>query len=99
MTDWFQEFTDDGEWRFPRYPARVPKGVVKKYFWNEKCLVAPKPYFDSEGYYYWREWLIRKIVPGLLPMSEPIKSLPSDKDIVNSLAGLMKRHSERLGWN
>lgn len=64
------------EWRWGYYPLRVPRGGAKRYYWNEKCLIAPKPYYDDEGYFYWRNWVIRKVIPGLLPMPRPIEPLP-----------------------
>lgn len=71
-------------WPWPWSPARIPRDGVKKYYWNWKCLEAPKPYFDSEGYYYWRPWVVRKIIPGLVKMPEPM--------VINklSLAALLK---------
>lgn len=81
------------EWRWGYYPTRVPRGGIKKYFWNWKCLEAPKPYFDNEGYYYWRDYFIRKIIPGLMPVPKPIKTMGEYHNLVDSLKTLLENRS------
>lgn len=102
QTDWMSQGCTYENYWFPLYPSRVPVGEVKAYYWNEKCLVAPKPYFDDEGYYYWRNWVIRKVVPGLLSMPTGFIGFPKDNDMAAALGSLIRNTSkavdELLQW-
>lgn len=44
-------------------PLRLPNGLFK-YRINERCLTAPKPYLDADGFYAMPPW--RRVRPGLV---------------------------------
>lgn len=74
-SEFLERWYEREEWRWGPYPLRIPAGGVRKYFWNEKCLTAPRPAIDKNGCYYAPPF-IRRIIPGLVPMPQPIKALP-----------------------
>lgn len=96
MTDWLVQGCDYNPGWFPLYPSRVPSGGVKAYYWNERCLVAPKPKIDQKGYYYWPNWLTRKVIPGLLPAPTGFIGTTEPQDLSNALHALTRRRSKAV---
>ena len=86
MTDWLVQGCDYNPRWFPLYPSRVPKGGAKAYFWNERCLKAPKPYLIDNMYAMDYR---RRVRPGLLPAPTGFIGLPDSSLLVQALKSLM----------
>lgn len=70
---------------FPSSPWAHPHGCPK-YFWNERCLQAPKPYLE-DGFYALAPR--RRVRPGLLPAPKGFASIPDTSLLVQALKSLM----------
>lgn len=70
---------------FPKSPWAHPRGCPK-YFWNERCLKAPKPYLIDNMYAMDPR---RRVRPGLLPAPQGFTSIPDTSLLVQMLRQLM----------
>lgn len=86
MTDWLIQGCDYSPGWFPLYPSRVVLGGVKAYYWNERCLHAPKPYLE-DGFYALDPR--RRVRLGLLPVPRGFTSVPDTSLLVQALKNMM----------
>ncbi len=77
---------------YRRRPAYVWRffDTPPKFFVDTRCLEAPKAFIDWDGYYCMPP-VIRKVVPGLLPIPKPM-SLP----LAEEVRKLMDNYKERI---
>ena len=70
-------------WRIPMRRGEYP---LPKFYWNENCLKAPKP-FIVDGLYYID--VRRKVRPGLVAIPEPMSIA---KDTTKIIVEAMRAH-------
>lgn len=87
MTTWM---IPSGPYGIPLYPARVPRGGVKKFYINERCLKAPVPYM-VDGRYAWDPR--RRVRPGLVSIPKGFIGLPDSSVSIQALLNLVKVHN------
>lgn len=92
-TDWMDHGCTHVGYGFPLYPRRVPPGGVKPYYWNSKCLEAPRPYLINGIY---GQDPRRRVIPGLVPISAGFVGLPSSEDLMIALRERIRNHSNAL---
>ena len=68
------------------YPTRVVK--IVPYFWNERCLKAPRP-FMIEGCYAIDP--VRRVRPGLVTVSQGFIGHPTAKEMTASVKAYLDR--------
>lgn len=76
---------------YERRPAYVWRffDTPPKFFVDTRCLEAPKAFIDWNGYYCMPP-VIRKVIPGLLPVPKPM-TLPQSEYIKEKFREYLKR--------